>query len=178
MQDPNYRSIYGDQSSSSSPVKRLLQRITIKVVFLYGAAAFFLVDFFINDLPRASTTKDMFIAIVVFFASIMLLALLAYRDRRKREQQAQLDMEDTGSSPHHRRSTIANWVVGLLLLSLFIALTVSNFVTSNPLVVEVMRSIAVGNLVFVLVNWANKARRGELEPSLNAPYRDRRGQYD
>ena len=178
MQDPNYRSIYGDQASSLSLVKRLLKRITIKAVLLYSVAAFFLVDFFINDPSRPSTTKDMFIDIAVFFASIVLLAQVAHREQRKRERQAELDVEDTGSSPYQRRSTLVNWVVGLLLFSLFVVLTVSNIATSNPLVVEVMRSFAAANLIFLLINWANKAWRGETSPSLDAPYRDPWRHYD
>jgi ABC-type Fe3+ transport system permease subunit len=130
------------------------------------------------DLPRASTTRDMFIALVVFFASIMLLALLTLHERRQREQRAQLNMEVAGSSPYRRRSTLANWLVGLILFSLTVALIVSFFFTSNPLVVEVLRSFAASNLVFLLINQANKAWRDELEPALNAPYHGHRGNYD
>jgi len=162
MQDPDYQSIYGNQSSSLSPVKRLLKRITLKVALLYGAAAFFFIGFFISDLPHASTTTDMFIAIVVFFASIVLLTLLTLHDRRKRQRRAQLNIDDS-SSRYFRRATLTGWLVGILVLSLVVALTLSNAYTSNPLVAEVARSFAAGNLVFAMVNWANKAWRDEPE---------------
>jgi hypothetical protein len=179
MQDPNHQSMYGDQSSSLSPVKRLLKSITWKVALGYGAAAFFFVGFLINDLPHTSTTMDMFIAIAVFFASVMFLALLTLHERCKREQHAQLNMEGTGGSHNLRRSTLGGWLVGILVLSLAIAYIVSTFYTTNPLAVEVVRSFAAGNLVVAMVSWANKARRDEPESEPEpAPYRDRRGNYD
>jgi len=159
MQDPDYQSIYGNQSSSLSPVKRLLKRITLKVALLYGAAAFFFIGFFISDLPHASTTTDMFIAIVVFFASIVLLTLLTLHDRRRREWQSQLSIDDSGGSHYSRRASLTRWLVGLLVLSLTVALIVSNVYTSNPLIAVVVRSFAAGNLVFAMLSWANKAWR-------------------
>lgn len=179
MQDPDYQSIYGNQSPSWSPVRRLLKRITLKAALLYGAAVFFFVGFFINDLPRASTTKDMFIVIVVFFASIVLLALLTLRDARRRERQAQVDINDSGRPRYFRRARLTGWLVGLLILSLAVALTMSNVYTSHPLVAQVVRSFAAGNAVFLMVSWANKAWRDEPESkSAPVPYRDHRGNYD
>ena len=183
MRYPNYQSISGDQSSSLSPGKRLLSRITWKAVVLYGAAAFYVVVFFTGGRPHTSTRSDTVITIAVFFASIMLHTLLTLRDRRVRARRLQMGSEPSGK----RRAPFSDWLLGILVVILTAAYFAGTFFTSNPVIAEVARSFAAGNVIALLVNSANKRWHDDpaSEPAPYrdgqgnlAPYRDGQGNYD
>src|SRR5579864_5602011 len=147
MQDPNYQSAYRDQTSSLSPVQRLLSRITLKIVLCYSAAMLFSLGFFIIVLPDASTTRDRFVEIAVFFASIILqalLSLLTLHNRHMREPQVQMVKE---SAVSRRHLTLTYAFMGVLCLALAVAVIVGNVYSSNSLVVGVARSYAIGSLI-------------------------------